>query len=235
MSLKPTSAVVYLRVSTDEQALHGMGLPAQEDACNQHAGRMGWDVRGIFRDEGVSASLPHAKRPGFLDAVAALERGDVLLVAKRDRIFRADPMTNAMIEQTVESRRARIVSVAGEGTEDDDPSSVLMRRMIDAFAEYERLLIAARTRAALRAKARRSERVGQVPIGRRLHDDGRSLLVDPAEEAAIGPILQWRRDGRSLRWIARELTAEGVPAKRGGRAWRQSTIHSLLRRIADGA
>lgn len=227
--------VIYLRVSTDEQALYGMGLPAQEDACMSWASRTGASVRGIFRDEGVSASLPHAKRPGLLDAIAALEKGDVLVIAKRDRIFRADPMTNAMIERLVSARGARIVSVAGEGTEDDEPTSVLMRRMIDAFGEYERLVIAARTRAALRAKARRSERVGQVPIGRRLRDDGRTLDVDEAEEAAVARILQLRRDGWSLGRIADELTADGVPTKRGGRAWRKSTIHSLLRRLADGA
>jgi DNA invertase Pin-like site-specific DNA recombinase len=60
----------------------------------------------------------------------------VLLVAKRDRIGRLDPLPMAMIESAVRRKRARIVSAAGEGTENDDPSSILMRRMIDAFAEY---------------------------------------------------------------------------------------------------
>ena len=58
-----------------------------------------------------------------------------------------DPLSMAMIEAAVKRHGARIVSAAGEGTEDDDPSSILMRRMIDAFAEYEKLIIGARTKS----------------------------------------------------------------------------------------
>ena len=53
-----------------------------------------------------------------------------------------------------------------KGTEDDDPSSILMRRMIDAFAEYEKLIIGARTKSGLAAKRRRGEKTGgMVPYG----------------------------------------------------------------------
>ena len=82
----------------------------------------------------------------------------MLLVAKRDRLGR-DVIAVAMIERLIAKRGARVVSAAGEGTDSDDPSALLMRRLIDSFAEYERALIAARTRAALAAKRRRGERV----------------------------------------------------------------------------
>ena len=95
-------------------------------------------------------------------------------------------------------RKARIVSTAGEGTDNDDPGSVLMRRMIDAFSEYERLVIKARTRAALAAKRRRGERVGTVPLGTRLGPDGRSLEACAAEAAAVA--------------LVRELAAGGLEA-----------------------
>ena len=81
-------------------------------------------------------------------------------------------MTTAMIEAAVKRAGGRIVSAAGEGTESDDPASILMRRMIDAFAEYERLIIGFRTRSALAAKGARGERKGQVPYGRRLSGKG---------------------------------------------------------------
>ena len=76
----------------------------------------------------------------MLEAVQTISEGDVLLVSKRDRIGRLDPLDMAMIEAAVRQRGARIVSAAGEGTEDDGPSSILMRRMVDAFSEYERLI-----------------------------------------------------------------------------------------------
>src|SRR5580693_3786511 len=163
--------VIYLRVSTDEQAESGLGLEAQLAACKAMAARMGWEVVVILEDA-MSGGLPLEKRTILMDALAELGKGDVLLVAKRDRLSRGDMMTTAMIEAAVQRAGARVVSAAGEGTESDDPASVLMRRIIDAFGEYERLLIKARTRAALRAKKARGERYGQVPYGRRLAGDG---------------------------------------------------------------
>ena len=144
-------AAIYTRVSTEEQAENKNGLEAQEHACVAYAKRMGWEVSGVFTDAAVSGSLGLEKRPAMLEAISTLRKGDVLLAAKRDRIGRLDPLAMAMIEASVGRRGARIVSAAGEGTADDDPSSILMRRMVDAFAEYEKLIIRARTKAGLAA------------------------------------------------------------------------------------
>lgn len=129
-------AVIYRRVSTDEQAESGLGLEAQLAACQATAARMAWEIVTIPEDS-MSGGLPLEKRTILLDALAELGRGDVLLVAKRDRLSRGDIMTTAMIEAAVQRAGARIVSAAGEGTEADDPASVLMRHIIDAFGEYK--------------------------------------------------------------------------------------------------
>ena len=149
-------AIGYKRVSDDKQAESGADLAAQEDAIRACARRLGLDLVAVFatEDEGVSSVDPLDKRPELLDAIAAPGRGDVLIVAKRDRLGR-DPIIVAMIEAAVARRGARIVSAAGEGTETDGPTDVLMRRIVDAFAEYARLIIRARTKAALGAKRQR--------------------------------------------------------------------------------
>jgi site-specific DNA recombinase len=232
--------IVYLRVSTDEQAESGLGLEAQLAACRALAARMGWEIAIVFEDD-LSGGLPLDKRPILLDAIAALARGDILLVAKRDRLGRGDIMTTAMIEAAVLRAGARIVSAAGEGTESDDPSAVLMRRMIDAFAEYERLVIKARTRAALAAKKARGERTGQVPYGSRLTGEGppskkngmpTGLATHPAETEALKLIRALGAAGWSRRQIAGELDRRGIPTK-SGRPWKHSTVHDLLNRPAD--
>src|SRR5262249_28883596 len=137
-------AIVYLRVSTDEQAESGLGLESQLAACRAFAARMGWEIVLIVEDT-MSGGLKLEKRTILLDAIAALKHGDVLLVAKRDRLSRGDMLATATIEAFIERRKARIVSAAGEGTEADDPANVLMRRIVDAFGEYERLVIKSRT------------------------------------------------------------------------------------------
>jgi DNA invertase Pin-like site-specific DNA recombinase len=116
-----------------------------------------------------------------------------------------------------------------------------MRRLVDAFAEYERLIIKARTRAALAAKKARGERRGSVPYGLRIDPDApeRSkaglpcrLRPDPAEVEALRSIHRWKAEGASLRAIARQLDKAGVPTK-GGRPWSHTTVRDLLRRTSD--
>jgi DNA invertase Pin-like site-specific DNA recombinase len=236
---RPLKAVPYYRESTDEQAESGAGQAAQHDACEACARRLGLPMSHPCVDDGVSGAAPLDKRPGLLEALGLLQKGDVLLVSKRDRLGR-DPMVIAMIEATVKRQGGRIFSAAGEGTEGDDPASILMRRMIDAFAEYERLIIKARTRAALAAKKRRGERTGKVPYGFDLVDDGRSskkglpiALVDNVDEqAAIEIMIGLESAGLSLRAIAEDLTSRGIPTKEGGPAWCHSSVKRILARSA---
>lgn len=204
----------YLRVSTQDQAESGAGLAAQLDACQRFAKSQDSDLQMVFEDKGVSGSKGLEARPGLLDAIATLNKGDVLVVAKRDRLGR-DPIKVAMIESAVARKGARIVSAAGEGTAGDDPASVLMRRMIDAFAEYERLLIGARTKAALGAKKRRGERTGSVPYGYRLAADGVHLESIPEEQEVIAEARRLHGAGHSLRAIARKLERRNFVSRAG--------------------
>src|SRR6476469_1391228 len=76
---------------------------------------------------------------------------------------------------------------------------LLLRRLIDSFAEYERLIISARTRSALEAKRRRGERVsGSVPFGYSLAADGRTLAPNTVEERTIRDIRSLRAEGSSM-------------------------------------
>ena len=157
-------AVVYRRVSSDEQAESGAGLDAQLDSCQAWCGRHGYDLAGPHDDD-LSGATPLLKRPGLLAALDQLQPGDVLLVAKRDRLGR-DPLVVGQAEVEVVRAGARVVSAAGEGTDDDSPASILMRRIIDAFAEYERLVIRARTKAALDGRRAGAGASGRSPMAR---------------------------------------------------------------------
>lgn len=238
-------AVAYCRVSTDEQAESRAGLEAQLHAIQGHCRKHGLQLVGTFSDEGVSGAAQLDKRPGLLDAVNAVTRGAVLLVAKRDRLAR-DVVACAVVERMVAKRGGRVVSVAGEGTDSDDATSVLMRRIVDAFAEHERLVIAARTRAALQAKRRRGERAGRLPLGYRLASADAAttrsragnpvqLVPVPEQLAVVERIRSERAAGRSMRDIAKGLTADGVPTATGGAQWAHSTVQRVLQRFLEVA
>ncbi len=91
-----------------------------------------------------------------------------------------------------------------------------MRRLIDSFSEYERALIASRTRLALAAKRRKGQRVsGIMPFGFRLASDGTTLEHETAEQSAVETIRALRAAGASLRGIADTLNARGRLTRAG--------------------
>jgi len=219
-------AVGYVRVSTDDQAL---GPDAQRAALAAWAQRAGVDLVAVFEDRGVSGGAAIDRRPGLLAALDAVgEHGAGLLaVAKRDRLAR-DTMIAAMAERLAERAGARIVSAAGEG-EGDDPASKLMRTMIDAFAEYERALIKARTRAALSVKAARGEKVGGIQT----YGAAEGIDAERAdcEREILAVVAELRAAGMPVRAIAAELAARGLKTRRGG-AIQPTQVARILRRAA---
>lgn len=215
--------VIYLRVSTDQQ---GLGIEAQREICQKYLSNFAMPETVEFYDQGYSGALELDKRPGLLSAIGALCKGDVLLIAKRDRIGR-DPIVNAMIERAVDRKKAKLVSASGDTREDNDPSSILMKRMVDAFAEYERLIIGARTKAALQVKKKKNERVGHIPFGYRLCEDGIHIEPDIAEQEALYQIKNLREEQCSLRDIANEMNSREL-FNRGGNKWNHVSIYRVM-------
>lgn len=78
------------RVSTEEQALHGESMQAQEDALVEYANANNMKIYKIYRDEGFSARKPVLKRPAMLELLEDVKSGkiDMVLFTKLDRWFR---------------------------------------------------------------------------------------------------------------------------------------------------
>ena len=218
-------AVVYRRVSTQEQADSRLGLEGQEATCREYAARHGLTVAEVHTDGAVSRAADLTDSPALMAALAALPHGGVLLVAKRDRLG-SDPVRLAMAERIVERKGGRILSAAGEGTDMSGPSGFLVRGMFDLLAEYERLLIGARTSVALQAKRSRLERLGTTPLGFTTDAEGR-VTADPEGQETVARARELRQAGLTLQSIADRLHHEGRRTGRGGR-WRTETVRRLL-------
>ena len=132
--------LIYLRVSTSKQATGDkLGLAAQKRICLEWAEKNNFSPEDIliFQDEGVSGATPVHKRPGLSGLLDQLRAGDVLLVQKLDRLSR-DLMTNLYIEELLKKKRAGLLSVSGEGTTGTDATSILLKRILQSFSEFER-------------------------------------------------------------------------------------------------
>ena len=124
-------------------------------------------------------------------------------------------MLASTVGRAVQANGAALVSTMNEGN-GDSPSDTMMRGVVDVFAQYERDMIRARTKAALAAKSAKGERVGSVPYGFRLDVDRIHIVADEAERAVLAIVRELAASGFSQRSIVSELAARGLVSRSGG-------------------
>lgn len=83
--------VLYIRVSSEEQALHGDSLEAQEKALIEYAKKQGYKIVKIYRDEGYSARKPVFTRNAMKELIAdaKTQMFELIIFTKIDRWFRS--------------------------------------------------------------------------------------------------------------------------------------------------
>lgn len=227
-AIETTGAVLYIRVSTDEQARHGVSLDAQEERLRAYCTMRGLDVVEVIRDEGVSAFKDLQTRPGgsrLLQLLAQRKAAHVVAL-KLDRLFRKAVDALALTAAWDKAGVAlHLVDMGGAAMDTSSATGRMMLTMLSGFAQFERDLISERTATALQYKRDKREVYGATPYG--FVREGDALSEQADELATVAKIHSLHADGLSLRKIADLLTAEGVPTKRGGR-WYGSTVRYLL-------
>ena len=193
----------------------------------------GVELVSVF-EERASGGSPLDRRQQLVAAIDAVadENAGVFLVLRRDRLAR-DSIAAAMICRLVQRNGGRVVTTTGIGN-GDAPEDELLRGLLDLFAQYERALIRARTRAGMAVKRDRGERIGRIPFGCRIGDDGRTLVEDPVEQGTISAMQELRLQGMTQSEIAAELNAKGHWGRsRNGRPspWHQTAVGRFLRRF----
>lgn len=220
------TAVIYLRVSTLGQAVDGYGLDAQLDACRKYAKGQGLTVAEVHRDEGVSGTKAAHERPGLTAALASLTEGDVLVMARLDRLAR-DLATQEAIFAAAWSSGASVHSAdVGEWKRDDpdDPFRTSMRQMAGVFAELERRLVVKRLRDGRSAKAQKGGKaVGRYPYGW----DRTGAIED--EQRLLRRARALRGKGRTWQEVADRFNSEGL-LNRSGTHWTAANTAKVMSR-----
>src|SRR5215203_4161525 len=147
-------AILYARVSTDEQARSGYSLAQQIEALRDYAAREGYEVLEEVSNHGESdASL---ERPGMdrvRDLVAA---GGVSVVLAPDREhFAREPAYLYLLREEFTEHKTQIRGLNDRG--DESPEGQLTDGILDQIARYERLKIAERSRRGKMRKARQGK------------------------------------------------------------------------------
>jgi DNA invertase Pin-like site-specific DNA recombinase len=219
-------ALGYVRVSTEEQAQHGVSLDAQRERIGCYAKLYDLEVIEVFVDDGWSGDS--LERPGLRDALSALEDGEAeaIIVAKLDRLSRNVRELLDLIAEHF-SERFTLLSVA-EQLDARTATGRFTITILAAVAQLELETIRERTREALAYKRGRGEYTGgQVPYGWRLGEDG-ILIANDAEQAAVDKARTLRRQGLPLRTIAVRLCEAGHYPRNGARRWAPTQVMRLV-------
>jgi site-specific DNA recombinase len=227
-------ALIYVRVSTDEQADRGYSLPTQIANCQKEAARRALAVSGelTFADEGISGAT--LDRPALARLRGALRPCDTVLVYDPDRLSR-DDVDFLVICREFERAGAELVFVNG-GQVPDGAEGDIVRYLMGWKGKRERATIMERSIRGRRAKAASGKWVGSghPPYGYRRVGERQNVALEicEAEASVVRGIFRRFIDGEPILAIGERLTAEQVlPPNRSkeGKRWYFQTIKRILK------
>lgn len=217
----------YARVSTAGQAESGLSLDQQTNRIKLWGLANGNPDIEVLVDAGVSAKIPLNKRPAGKEACRRLKGGSTVVILKLDRAFRNTLECLEFVE-AMNNYGSSIVILDLKGSVLDTRTAMgkFFLTIVSAVGELERGMIAERTREALKAKAKKRERVGSVPIGFKESKGGKLVPCDKERET-LSMLKALQREGLSIRSIADVANnAKGVTNR--GKPFTKSSVHRWL-------
>ena len=180
LQFMPKTLIGYARCSTDRQ-----DLTAQREALTE----LGVAADRIYVDHGLTGT--NRARPGLNQALAAVRKGDTLVVPKLDRLARSVPDARSIADELA----ARGVTLAlGQSRYDPgDPMGKMFFNILATFAEFESDLIRLRTREGMKIARSKGRLRGKQPKLsdkqqkelERMHGTGQYTISDLAELFSI--------------------------------------------------
>ena len=243
----PSSALrcaIYTRKSTEEGLAQEFNtLEAQREAAEayvQSQVHAGWAALAERYDDGgyTGANL---ERPALRKLLVDIEAGriDCVLVYKVDRLSRS-LLDFARLMEIFERRQVSLVSI----TQPLNTTGSLGRLTLNillSFAEFERQMIADRTRDKMAAARRKGKWVGGTPVlGYDIADAGGKLVVNEQEAVRVQAIFTLYLQHRSVACVLAEIQARNWTTKRWrtrdgeerlGRPFTKATLNRLLNNV----
>lgn len=222
----------YCRVSTVEQASDGRTSLADQERIIRGIAMIRRSADPVmFRDVGVSGSVPLAERPAGAQLFSMVQAGDVVVASKLDRMFRdivdAFETAKRFKDMGVDLILTDINSdpVTGHGT------GKLLFGVLAVVADFERDRIAERMREGRTGKLARGGHIGgEAPYGWRKVGSGRDamLVENDAEQDVIARIVVLYGQTGSLNQTAIKLNSSGISARVG--KWTREQVRRVVKR-----
>lgn len=220
-------AFVYLRVSSLGQ-VSGDGFERQRESVERFAAGRGFEVEREFVEE-ISGTTEGFDRPVWNELMACIRANGVraILIERADRLAR-DLIAGELMLRECRKLSVKVFETEGGSeltVESKEPTQVLVRQILGAVAEFDRVCTVQKLRAArLRMRARGERCEGGKPFGFR---DG--------EKEVVARVLALRQEDKTIAEIAEVLNAEGLKPRKEGAKWHPTSVGRILRRAAPVA
>ncbi len=227
---KSSQAVIYLRVSTEEQ-VENYSLETQLDICVKEAERRGLGVLKVFREEGRSAKTIKG-RPTLIEMLEFCRKNkkDVraIIVYRLDRLSRQTADYLAIRKKLAE---VDIVLISATEPTGNTPTEKFIETMLAGFAQMDNDVRSERTKNGMRARFLAGLHTGTVPIGY-LNQNG-YIAKDPEKYSLMKEAWELMATGtKSLQAMADFLNEKGLREQRKGHKEypiRPQTLNNIFR------
>ena len=243
-------ARLYMRFSPRPNAQACESIERQRADLRAYCEREGIEIVKEYWD--TARSGDDETRPYMWDAINDLKRGEILLVRSWDRLSRNTRDAMALIVSCIESKGCKCYSITEGADILDGPIGELIRTILIAIAQFQRQMIAARTKAAMLRHQQSGRLMSKVPpFGMRygkpqeivippkrpgdkpMTKEIKTLEPDPEEQAIIERIVTLFESGTPMRQIGPALEEDNIWCR--GREWTFSTIRKILVRAGKVA
>jgi len=222
-------AALYVRVSTEEQSAEGYSLEAQRSFLQDYCTVENWEIADIYEDAGYSGR--NTKRPEYRRMMDEVDKWDVMLVLKMDRIHRnSRNFMNMMYDL---DKKGKKFASATESLDTGNALGKFAINMIQIIAQLESEQIGERTYIGMKEKAetltnteKENRTMGfNAPYGYCL--DRGILISVPEELAVVTEIFGEYLDGSAIDSIAYKLNRRGLPTRKGN-PWNVYNLRNIL-------
>jgi len=236
---------IYTRKSTEEGLDQDFNtLDAQRESAEsyiQSQKHEGWIALPEHYDDGGFTGA-NMERPALKQLLTDIENGkiDCIIVYKYDRLSRSLADFMKLLE-VLDKHRVTFVAVT-QPFDTRTSAGRFMVHMLLNFAQFEREMIAERTRDKMRAARRKGKWIGGFPIlGYDVAPKGGALVVNPSEAERVREIFRLYLGLGSLIPVVQELEQRNWRMKswttrkgreRSGSRFSKTTLHSLLTNVA---
>lgn len=218
---------IYVRVSTEESARKGYSINDQLQECRKKAGT---DEVIEYIDEGISGEF--LDRPGLTKLREDVKRGLITKVVclDPDRLSRK-LMNQLIVTEEFDRQGVELVFVNGEYAR--TPEGQLFYSMRGAISEFEKAKITERMTRGRREKARQGKVIRDYRVYGYDYDKEKECFIVNEEEAKVVRLVfdlftkpNDKADG--INGIAKYLTKQGIPTKRGAKVWHRQVVRQML-------